>query len=180
MKVHHFVNSRYLHMINSDTVKMKEVAQQADLWDFSWYWWITALGIKIYPIMVSLVRSTENYYFNLSLRWCEAKPFKLMSETFEKVSGGYRGEGSNEYITSNCRPGKNVYLSVILFMFWFFFSFFYLIPDFMVIEFIEKLCFQFKELGNTVPGLLKVKVKTFHLSSRRFLHRHSLWRVNGD
>lgn len=47
MKVHHFVNSRYLHMINSDTVKMKEVAQQAGLWDFSWYWWITALRIKI-------------------------------------------------------------------------------------------------------------------------------------
>lgn len=35
------------------------------------------------------------------------------------------------------------------------FFLFYLIPDFMVIEFIE-LCFQFKELGNTVPGLLKV------------------------
>lgn len=96
-----------------------------------------------------------------------------MSETFEKVSGGYRGGGSNEYITSNCRPGKNVYLSVILFMFVLFFLI-YLIPDFMVIEFIEKLCFQFKELGNTVPGLLKVKVKTFHLSSRLFLHRHRL------
>lgn len=179
MKVHHFVNSRYLHMINSDTVKMKEVAQQAGLWDFSWYWWITALGIKIYPIMACLVRSTENYYFNLSLRWCEAKPFKLVSETFEKVSGGYRGGGSNEYITSNCRPGK-MFIYQLFFFRLFCISLFYLIPDFMVIEFIEKLCFQFKELGNTVPGLLKVKVKMFHLSSRRFLHRHSLWRVNGD
>lgn len=116
MKVHHFVNSRYLHMINSDTVKMKEVAQQAGLWDFSWFWWITALGIKIYPIMVSLVRSTENYYFNLSLRWCEAKPFKLMSETFEKVSGGNRGGGSNEYITFNCRPGENLFISYSFFV----------------------------------------------------------------
>lgn len=125
MKVHHFVNSRYLHMINSDTVKMKEVAQQAGLWDFSWYWWITALGIKIYPIMAYLVRSTENYYFNLSLRWCEAKPFKLVSETFEKVSGGYRGGGSNEYITSNCRPGK-MFIYQLFFFRLFCFSFFIL------------------------------------------------------
>lgn len=31
----------------------------------------------------------------------------------------------------------------------------------MVTEFIEKLCFQFKELGNTVPGLLKVSWRRF-------------------
>lgn len=46
MKVHHFVNSRYLHMINSDTVKMKEVAQQAGIWDFSYTGELLPLELK--------------------------------------------------------------------------------------------------------------------------------------